>query len=69
MKLNDLEVGDIFILVRSGDKYIKGEKYTYEGSPTKRFLVEQLAGKKSVLSQKFPCSLSLQCKVKKVVRC
>lgn len=45
MKLNDLEIGKKFILVRNGEKYIKGKKHFYNGKPTSRFDTICLSGK------------------------
>ena len=68
MKLRDLFIGDVFILVRSGDKYIKDEYQRDEnGKGLKRNFVIPL--EKGTSKQLPARTLSIQCKVKKVIRC
>ena len=66
MKINDLNIGDKFILVRSGDKYINAEYQRDEnGIGLKRNFVIPL----DKLGNKLPVkTLSLQCEVKIVIR-
>jgi len=66
MKLNDLNVGDKFILVRSGEKYIKAEyQRDQNGKGLKRSFVIPL----DKFGQQLPVrTLSLQCKVKLIIR-
>lgn len=67
MKLQNLFIGDVFILIRSGDKYIKAEYQRDEnGKGLKRNFVIPLDN----LGNQLPARiLSIQCKVKKVIRC
>lgn len=67
MKLNDLNVGDKFILVRSGEKYINAEYQRDEnGKGLKRNFVIPVDNFGNQLPVR---TLSLQCNVKKVIRC
>lgn len=67
MKLKTLFIGDVFILVRSGDRYIKAEYQRDEnGKGLKRSSVIPV----DHLGNRSPArTLSIQCKVKKVIRC
>lgn len=67
MKLQNLFIGDVFILVRSGDKYIKAEYQRDEnGKGLKRNFVIPL----DKIGNQLPArTLSIQCNVKKVIRC
>jgi len=67
MKLVTLFIGDVFILVRSGDKYIKAEYQRDEnGKGLRRNFVIPI----DRLGNQLPArTLSIQCKVKKVIRC
>lgn len=61
---NDLPIGQKFILVRSGEKYIKGKYLYWRGRPTKRFRVYKL----DRLGNKIKDGdLSLQCQVKPIL--
>lgn len=50
LTLNDIPVGTRFMLVRTGEKYIKGDKYYYDSKPKTRSHVERSDGHKSDLS-------------------
>ena len=67
MKLKDLFIGDTFILVRSGDKYIKSEYQRDENGIGLKmnFVIPLEKGSSKQLPLK---ALSIQCKVRKVIR-
>jgi hypothetical protein len=58
--LNDINVGDYFVLNRTGEKYKKGGEYFFKGKPTKRFYVYPVS--ESKITSK-PETLSLQCEI------
>lgn len=67
MKLVTLFIGDVFILVRSGDKYIKAE---YQRDENGKGLRRNFVIPVDHLGNQLPArTLSIQCKVKKVIRC
>lgn len=67
MKLNGLNIGDKFILVRSGDKYINAE---YQRDKSGKGLKRNFVIPVDDFGNQLPVrTLSLQCNVKKVMRC
>jgi len=58
--LNDIDIGNCFVLNRTGKKYKKGNKYFFKGKPTTRFYVYSLS--ESKITSK-PETLSLQCEI------
>ena len=64
MTLNDLPIGCKFLLLRTGEKYIKGDWHYFKGKKTSRFNVSKVDKFNRVVKDG---DLSLQCHVKPVI--
>ena len=64
MTLNELPVGQKFILIRTGEKYIKGDWYYFKGKKSTRFDVSKIDKLGNLIKDG---DLSLQCQVKPVL--